>query len=109
MRTIGVISYSLHAIVALAAIIPGVQVTVALLVVAFIIDLAKRSDARGTYHESHFAYRIRSVLIAGALYGVTAPLWLLVIPGWIAWGVISVWFAYRIIKGFMRLLEERPV
>ena len=37
------------------------------------------------------------MLWAGGLYLVTAPLWLLLfVPGWIAWGVISIWFLYRV-------------
>jgi uncharacterized membrane protein len=38
------------------------------------------------------------------LYLVTAPLWLVFfIPGWIAWGIISIWFLYRIVRGWMNL------
>jgi uncharacterized membrane protein len=110
LKTVSLMSYALHTVVALAAIIPGVQVSVLLLVVAFILDLAKRGDARGTWLESHFDYRLRTVVIAGLLYAFTAPLWfLLVIPGWVAWGLISLWFAYRIVTGFLRLGDGQPV
>ena len=35
---------------------------------------------------------------------LTAPLWLLlVVPGWIAWGLISIWFLYRIVRGWLNL------
>jgi hypothetical protein len=35
---------------------------------------------------------------------VTAPLWLLFfIPGWIAWVLISIWFLYRVVRGWMNL------
>jgi len=110
LKTVGVISYTLHAIVAIAAVLPGVQASIGLLLIAMIIDLVKSGDARGTWQESHFRFRIRTVLIAGGLYLVTAPLWiLLVLPGWAAWALISVWFAYRIIKGFLRLLDNAPL
>ena len=66
LRTIGHISYALHAMVAVGAVLPGVQASVALLLVAFILDLVKRDDARGTWQESHFRWRIRSVLWAGS-------------------------------------------
>ena len=109
LRSISVLSYTLHSIVAIAALLPGVQVSVVLLLIAFIIDLVKRDDERGTWQESHFRYRIRSVLIAGLLYALTSPLWILLIaPGWAAWALISLWFAYRIVKGFLRLLDEQP-
>ena len=59
-----------------------------LLLLAFGLDLFKRDDARGSWQESHFRWRIRSVLWAGGLYLVTAPLWVLfLIPGWIAWAI----------------------
>ena len=110
LRTIGHISYALHAIVAIGAVLPGVQASIALLLAAFFLDLFKREDARGTWQASHFDWRIRSVLWAGGLYIVTIPLWLLfIIPGWIAWGLISLWFLYRVIRGWLALSSRRPM
>lgn len=104
LKTVGHVSYLLHLIVAVGAVMPGAQASVALLIVAFVIDLVKKDSAVGTWQESHFRWRIRSVLWAAGLYLVTAPLWLLFfIPGWIAWGVISIWFLYRIVRGWMNL------
>ena len=110
LRAIGHISYLLHAIVAVSAVVPGVQASIVLLLIAFILDLVKRDDAMGTWQESHFSWRIRSVLWAGGLYLVTAPLWLLFfVPGWIAWCVISIWFLYRIVRGWLNLHDGRPM
>jgi len=110
LRTIGHVSYLLHAIVAVGAVLPGVQASVVLLLVAFAIDLFKKDDAAGTWQESHFRWRIRSVLWAGGLYLITAPLWLLfVLPGWIAWGVISLWFLYRVARGWIALSDSQPM
>jgi uncharacterized membrane protein len=104
LKTVGHVSYLLHLIVAVAAVMPGAQASIALLIVAFVIDLAKKDSAAGTWQESHFRWRIRTVLWAAGLYLVTAPLWLLFfVPGWIAWGVISIWFLYRIVRGWMNL------
>jgi uncharacterized membrane protein len=104
LKTVGHVSYLLHLIVAVGAVMPGAQASVALLIVAFVIDLVKKDSAAGSWQESHFSWRIRTVLWAAGLYLVTAPLWLLFfIPGWIAWGVISVWFLYRIVRGWMNL------
>ena len=110
LKTIGHISYALHAIVAVGAVLPAFQPSIVLLVVAFILDLVKRDDARGTWQESHFSWRIRSVLWAGILYVVTIPLWLLfVIPGWIAWVIISIWFLYRVVRGWLALNDGKPM
>ena len=77
LRTVGHISYALHAIVAVGAVVPGFQPGVLLLVAAFILDLVKRGDAAGTWQESHFRWRIHSVLWAAGLYLLTSPLFLL--------------------------------
>jgi uncharacterized membrane protein len=104
LKTVGWVSYILHLIVAVAAVVPGAQVGAGLLIVALIIDLVKQSDAAGTWQASHFAWRIRTVIWAGVLYLVTLPLWLLLlVPGMIAWAVISIWFLYRIVKGMVRM------
>ena len=63
------------------------------------LDMVKRDDARGTWQESHFSWRIRSVLWAGGLYLVTVAALAAAhrsragSPG----RVISVWFLYRIV------------
>lgn len=110
LKTIGHISYGLHAIVAVGAVVPGFQPSIVLLLVAFILDLVKRDDARGTWQESHFSWRIRSVLWAGVLYIVTSPLFLLLFfPGLIAWAIISIWFLYRVVRGWLALNDGKPM
>ena len=110
LRTLGHISYALHAIVAVAAVGPGAQVSALLLIAAFVLDLVKKDDAAGSWQQSHFRWRIHSVLWAGGLYLVTAPLWLLFfVPGWIAWTAISIWFLYRVVRGWLALNDHRPV
>lgn len=110
LKTWGWVSYVLHLLVAIGAVLPGAQVSVVLLLVALVIDVVKRDDAAGTWQASHFSWRIRSVLWAGVLYLLTSWLWLLlVVPGWIAWGLISLWFLYRIVKGMIRMNDSRPM
>ncbi len=110
LRTMGWISYVLHLIVAVAAVLPGAQMGAGLLVVALVLDLVKKGDAAGTWQASHFSWRIRTVLWVGALYVVTAPLWLLfLVPGMVAWAVISMWFLYRIVKGMVAMNAGEPV
>ncbi len=110
LKSIGWVSYILHLIVALGAVIPGAQPGAVLLIVALVIDMVKRSDADGTWQASHFSWRIRTVIWAGVLYIVTAPLWLLFfLPGWIAWGLISLWFLYRIVRGMVAMSKNQAV
>ena len=110
LKTVGNVSDLLHTIVAVGAVMPGVQASVGLLIVAFVLDLVKKGDAQGTWQESHFRWRIRSVLWAAGLYLVTAPLWLLLLaPGWIAWGLVSIWFLYRVVRGWMNLSRNQAM
>lgn len=110
LKTVGNVSYLLHTIVAVGAVMPGVQASVGLLIVAFVLDLVKKGDAQGTWQESHFRWRIRSVLWAAGLYLVTAPLWLLLLaPGWIAWGLVSIWFLYRVVRGWVSLSRNQAM
>ena len=110
LQTIGWVSYVLHLIVAVGAVLPGAQASALLLVIALVIDLVKRSDAEGTWQANHFSGRSRSTIWAGVLYVVTGPLWLLLIaPGWIAWGLISLWFLYRIVRGMVAMSNNRAL
>jgi uncharacterized membrane protein len=110
LKTIGWVSYLLHLIVAVAAVVPGANASIALLVVALVIDLVKKGEAEGSWLESHFSWRIRTVIWAGILYVVTIPLWLLlVVPGWIAWGIISIWFLYRIVRGMVAMNKDQAI
>ena len=110
LNTVGTISYVLHLLVAVGAIIPGGQFGPAFLVVALVIDLVNKERAEGSWHASHFRWRIRTVLIAAALYLVTLPLWaFLLVPGWMAWTAISIWFLYRIVTGFMAMNKGQEI
>ena len=110
LKTIGWVSYILHLIVAVGAVLPGAQVSIALLIIALVIDLVKKGDAEGTWQASHFSWRISTVLWAGVLYVVTAPLWLFfVFPGWVAWGLISIWFLYRIVRGMVAMNKGQAI
>lgn len=109
LNTVGLISYVLHLIVAVGALIPGGQWGPTLLIAALVLDLVKRDDARGSWHESHFRWRIRTVAFALLAYLLTLPLWLFILPGWLAWTVISAWFVYRIVKGMVRMNAGQPM
>ncbi|MFN3496624.1 MAG: DUF4870 family protein [Hydrogenophaga sp.] len=110
LKNVGWVSYILHLVVAVAAVVPGAQPSIALLLVALVIDLVKQGDAAETWQASHFSWRIRTVLWAAFWYVLTSPLFLLLLlPGMLAWLIVSVWFLYRIVKGMVRMNDNRPV
>lgn len=104
------VSYCLHLVVAVAAVLPGAQASVTLLLIALAVDLALKSEAAGTWQESHLRWRIRSVLWCGLLYVLTWPFFILGLllfnPAWI---LVSVWFLYRIIKGMLAMSQGRGI
>lgn len=110
LKNIGWVSYILHLIVAVGAVVPGAQASALLLIIALVIDLVKRGDAEGTWQANHFSWRIRSVIWAGVLYVVTFPFFLLGLflfnPAWI---LISIWFLYRIVRGMLAMSKNRAV
>ena len=110
LKAWGWVSYLLHLIVAVAAVLPGAQVSVFLLIIAVVIDVVKRDDARGTWQESHFSWRLRSVLWAIVLYAVTFPFFLLGLlifnPAWV---LISIWFLYRIVRGMVAMNKDQAI
>jgi len=110
LNTVGTISYVLHLLVAVGAVVPGGQMGPVLLIAALVIDMVNRKRAEGTWHASHLRWRIRTVLIAAGLYLVTAPLWFfLIFPGWMAWTAISIWFLYRIVTGFVAMNKGQAI
>jgi hypothetical protein len=49
LKSLGWVSYILHLVVAVGAVIPGGQPGLILLMVALVIDLMKKSEAQGTW------------------------------------------------------------
>ena len=115
--TVANIVYALHAF----AIVVGVMGTATVVgsfvgsvpsILAVVLNYIKRSDARGTWAESHYRWQIRTfwfsivwVIFAGVLF-VT----LIGIPfAFAILGILAIWLAYRIGKGWLRLRDRRPM
>ncbi|THF59380.1 DUF4870 family protein [Pseudothauera rhizosphaerae] len=99
-KTITTIIYALYA----ASLIIGIT-----WLVAIIMNYVKRGDVAGTWLESHFRWQIRTFwfgLLWGVLGAITLPLWGL---GAIVLIANLVWFIYRIVKGFLRLNDNKPM
>jgi uncharacterized membrane protein len=81
-------------------------------IIAIIINYVKRSDVRGTYLDSHFGWQLRTFWYA-VLWVIVAAAMVLTLIGipfaWILAIVVGLWVLYRIIRGWMALLEGRPM
>lgn len=103
------INYGLHALA------PFTFWTLA--IVAVIIGYVKRPDVSGTYLESHYGWLSRTFWW-GILWAVLA--WTIFAVGtfltlgvgffifWIFPAIVFVWYLYRVIRGWLRLSDQKP-
>jgi len=113
--TVANVVYGLHAF----AIVVGIAGTATVIgsflmslpsIVAVILNYAKRSDARGTWVESHYRWQIRTFWFSIVWVLVASFLFVTVIGIPFAFAIlafVTVWLAYRIGKGWLRLRDGR--
>ena len=77
-------------------------------IIAVILNYVYRGQAQGTWLESHFRWQIRTFWF-GLLWSVLGVLSLVVVVGFAVLFANLVWFIYRIVKGWIRLNEGRPM
>jgi uncharacterized membrane protein len=77
-------------------------------IVAIIVNYVKREDVAGTVYESHFDWQIRTFWW-GLLWGVIGMLLIILVVGFAVLFVAWVWTVYRVVKGWLKLTEGKPV
>jgi len=85
-------------------------------IIAVIINYVKRSEARGTWLESHFRWQIRTfwfALLWAAIVFIVSVVLAVVVIGIATWilGIVALglWAIYRIVRGWLRLKDGRPI
>jgi uncharacterized membrane protein len=85
-------------------------------IIAVIMNYARRSEARGTWLESHFRWQIRTFWYTWLWYLVTSliaiPLMLVLIGFLIAivgYALIGLWIIYRVARGWLALRDGRAM
>jgi uncharacterized membrane protein len=109
--------YALHAWSAIIGITSAAFVVTAFLagwpsIIAVIINYVKRGAASGTFLESHFTWQIRTFWYAflWALIGVIPFVTVLGIPVALGiWVGTGLWVIYRIARGWVALVDRRPL
>ena len=116
------IIYGLHALAAFMGVISTATTVVGGFIfslpsiIAVIMNYVRRSEARGTYLESHFTWQIRTfwfaVLWAVMLAAVSLPLAIVGI-GFVLWWVgallLGAWIIYRVARGWIALRDGRAM
>jgi uncharacterized membrane protein len=77
-------------------------------IAAVIINYVKRDDVRGTFLESHFRWQIRTFWFGVLWLAVGVLTWLILI-GYVITLVNFIWIMYRIIKGWLDLVDRKPM
>ena len=111
--------YALHAFSLVTGIVGAATVVGAFLIgwpsiIAVILNYVKRSEARGTWLETHFRWQIRTfwfgllwVTLCGLFIVATLGIGLLI--AWLPLTLVGLWFIYRIVRGWLRLKDRRPM
>ncbi len=83
-------------------------------IIAVILNYIKRSEARGTWLDSHFRWQIRSfwfgllwISLCGAFIVATLGMGLFLV--WLPIMLVGLWFVYRIVRGWITLSDRRPM
>ena len=77
-------------------------------IVAIVMNYIKKGDVAGTFLESHFRWQMRTFWF-GLLWSVVGGLLVVVVVGWAVIAANFVWLIYRIVKGLLRLNENKPM
>jgi uncharacterized membrane protein len=111
--------YGLHAFSLVTGIIGAATVVGAFLtgwpsLIAVILNYVKRSEARGTRLETHFRWQIRTfwfglLWVALCLLFVVMTLGIGILVAWLPLAVVGLWFIYRIARGWLALIDRRPM
>ena len=111
--------YGLHAVSLVTGIIGAATVVGAFLtgwpsIIAVILNYAKRSEVRGTWLDAHFRWQIRTfwfgllwVTLCGLFVVATLGIGLLIAG--LPLGVVGLWFIYRVARGWLALIDHRPI
>jgi uncharacterized membrane protein len=115
------VMYGLHATSALIGILGASTIVGSFIfgipsIVAVVMNYVKRSEARGSYLDSHFSWQLRTFWFAALwtllAFLVSGPLMLIVVGFFtfaLAVFVIGVWIIYRVVRGWLRLKDARPI
>ena len=85
-------------------------------IVGIILAYVKRSEATGTWLESHYRWLIRTFwysLLWGAIGAVVFVVLAIIIVGlfigYLIWVATTIWVLYRLVRGYMLFNESKPI
>ena len=111
--------YALHALSLVVGLLGAATIVGSFLIgwpslLAVVLNYVKRSEVRGTWLESHFRWQIRTFWY-GLLWAALCLIFVFLTLGigliivWIPLAILTVWFIYRIVRGWRALAEGKPM
>lgn len=79
-----------------------------LAVIALIVNYIRRGDEADVLYVDHHNYMIRTFWWTVLLLLALSPLWLFVLPGMVAYGIVGLWYLYRCLRGWLRFTDNKP-
>ena len=111
--------YALHGLSIVIGLVTAAAVITAFVfgwpsIIAVIINYVKRDEARGTYLESHFRWQIRTfwfglLWVSLCMVFVVMTLGIGILVAWIPLAIVTFWFIYRVVKGWVALSARKPM
>ena len=109
--TVAHVVYALHSLAIVTGIVGSASVIGSFVgsvpsIVAVVLNYVKRSDARGTWLDSHYRWQIRTFWFAllWLVIGVLLLITLVLLPvAIVVLVLLTVWLIYRIARGWLRL------
>ncbi|HOJ70535.1 MAG TPA: hypothetical protein PLR38_01700 [Syntrophorhabdaceae bacterium] len=98
-KTLTTVIYALYA----ASFLIGITA-----IVAIVMNYVKKEDVAGTFLESHFRWQIRTFWF-GLLWGAIGVITYFFVIGWLILMANGIWIIYRIVKGWLRLNDNKPM
>jgi uncharacterized membrane protein len=99
-----------HALYVMHAISPFTLWTLS--AVAVVIGAFSRDAVRGTWVESHYSWLARTFFWGLLWLAITTIVFTVTIVGifllFIPWGILTIWYLYRVIRGWLLLNDGKP-
>lgn len=111
------VMYALHGISALGGVLGAATILGSFLfgwpsIIAVIVNYVTRGNVRGNWLETHWCWQLRTFWIAAA-WALGAAILMLTFIGipfaLIIIAVLGIWLLYRVIRGWLALLDKRPM
>jgi len=79
---------------------------------AVVLNWIKRGEVAGTWLDSHYRWQIRTfwfTLLWLLVYGLLIVTIIGIPVAWLLIVVLGIWVAYRVIRGWLALADQRPI